>query len=220
MPTTTDHRPGPDVSGDASEPSVRSSKLPAIAIVLASVATLVILFVMLSSTNEQASQVQSVPAQPDTSAPAAEPEQRPRLTLPPAQPAAPPAPARTPAAAPAPSSSPAPVIDELGFVDSEARCDSGETAVVAARTETAAVVVCQDDEGDYVYQGVRLSDGASLRLDDVRPIPAGFEARNGGTTYRLSATELVVIDGETLYSRDPVLEYRESADRRSTDAGS
>ena len=54
------------------------------------------------------------------------------------------------------------------------------------------------------------ADGASLRLDDVRTIPAGFEARNGATTYRLSATELVVIDGETLYSRDPIVEYREA----------
>lgn len=79
-----------------------------------------------------------------------------------------------------------------------------------ARTETSAVVICRDAQGDYVYQGVRLRDGASLRLDDVRTIPAGFEARNGATTYRLSATELVVIDGETLYSRDPIVEYREA----------
>ena len=50
----------------------------------------------------------------------------------------------------------------------------------------------------------------NLHLDDVRTIPAGFEARNGATTYRLSATELVVIDGETLYSRDPIVEYREA----------
>jgi hypothetical protein len=39
-------------------------------------------------------------------------------------------------------------------------------------------------------------------------IPAGFEARNDGTTYRLSATELVVITGEDLLSRDAIVEYR------------
>lgn len=91
---------------------------------------------------------------------------------------------------------------------SPARCDVTQRAVAVARTERSAIVVCRTTGGDYTYRGVRLRDGASLRLDDVRPIPAGFEARNDGTTYRLSPTELVVISGETLQSRDPVVEYR------------
>lgn len=202
MPTTTDHRPGQDVSGDLPEPKERSSKLSAVAIVLASVATLVILFVMLSSSHEQSGDVRSVPAQPDTFAPQAEPPvPRTRLSLPPPPP--------PPSPAPAPAPAPTPVMDELGFVDSEARCTSDEQAVAIARTESAAVVVCRDNDDDYVYRGVRLSDGASLQLDDVRPMTAGFEARNDGTTYRLSATELVVLEGETLHSRDPIVEYRE-----------
>lgn len=208
MPTTTDHPPGQDMSGDLAEPKMRSPRWSAIAIVLASIATLVILFVMLNSSNEQSGEVRSVPAQPQTFSPQSQPPvPQTRLDIPPPQAAPPPAaPSSVPTAAP----SAAPVIDELGFVDSEARCTDDEQAVAIARTETAAVVICRDEQGDYVYQGVRLSDGASLRLDDVRTIPAGFEARNGATTYRLSATELVVIDGETLYSRDPVVEYREA----------
>ena len=208
MPTTTDQQPGQDVSGDLAEPKMRSTKWSAIAIVLASIATLVILFVMLNSSNEQSGEVRSVPAQPQTFSPQSQPPvPQTRLDIPPPQAAPPPAaPSSVPTAAP----SAAPVIDELGFVDSEARCTDDEQAVAIARTETAAVVICRDAQGDYVYQGVRLSDGASLRLDDVRTIPAGFEARNGATTYRLSATELVVIDGETLYSRDPIVEYREA----------
>lgn len=208
MPTTTDQPPGQDVSGDLAEPKMRSTKWSAIAIVLASIATLAILFVMLNSSNEQSGEVRSVPAQPQTFSPQSQPPvPQTRLDIPPPQAALPPA---APSSAPTTAPSPAPVIDELGFVDSEARCTDDEQAVAIARTETSAVVICRDAQGDYVYQGVRLSDGASLRLDDVRTIPAGFEARNGATTYRLSATELVVIDGETLYSRDPIVEYREA----------
>jgi hypothetical protein len=208
MPTTTDQPPGQDVSGDLAEPKMRSTKWSAIAIVLASIATLAILFVMLNSSNEQSGEVRSVPAQPQTFSPQSQPPvPQTRLDIPPPQAAAPPV---APSSAPTEAPSPAPVIDELGFVDSEARCTDDEQAVAIARTETSAVVICRDAQGDYVYQGVRLSDGASLRLDDVRTIPAGFEARNGATTYRLSATELVVIDGETLYSRDPIVEYREA----------
>lgn len=208
MPTTTDQPPGQDVSGDLAEPKMRSTKWSAIAIVLASIATLAILFVMLNSSNEQSGEVRAVPAQPQTFSPQSQPPvPQTRLDIPPPQAAPPPA---APSSAPTAAPSPAPVIDELGFVDSEARCTDDEQAVAIARTETSAVVICRDAQGDYVYQGVRLSDGASLRLDDVRTIPAGFEARNGATTYRLSATELVVIDGETLYSRDPIVEYREA----------
>ena len=208
MPTTTDQQPGQDVSGDLAEPKMRSTKWSAIAIVLASIATLAILFVMLNSSNEQSGEVRSVPAQPQTFSPQSQPPvPQTRLDIPPPQAAPPPA---APSSAPTAAPSPAPIIDELGFVDSEARCTDDEQAVAIARTETSAVVICRDAQGDYVYQGVRLSDGASLRLDDVRTIPAGFEARNGATTYRLSATELVVIDGETLYSRDPIVEYREA----------
>lgn len=70
------------------------------------------------------------------------------------------------------------------------------------------MVVCQDSDGSYEYQGMRLRDGAALQLDDVRPLAVGFEARNRDTTYRLSPTELVVISGESLQSRDAIVEYR------------
>lgn len=203
MPTTTDHRPDDAVRANVPERR-RSSILSAITIVVASISTLVILFLLLNSSSNRPSQVQSVPAQPNTvSEWVAAPSPEPPVALPP--------PAASSARTSAPASSPAaePAVDELGFIDSEARCDTGQSAVAMARTQKSAVVVCRDADGDYIYQGVRLSDGASLRLDDVRPIPAGFEARNDGTTYRLSATELVVINGEQLHSRDAVVEYYE-----------
>ncbi len=98
--------------------------------------------------------------------------------------------------------------DEHGFIGSAARCDAGQEAVAIAQTERSAIAVCRILRDRYEYRGVRVRDGAFLRLDDVRPIPAGFEARNDGTTYRLSPTELVVISGEALQSREPLVQYR------------
>ncbi|AFM18747.1 hypothetical protein Mycch_4024 [Mycolicibacterium chubuense NBB4] len=176
----TDHPPGRRVLG---------KKASAVSIVVASAATLVILFAIMTGSHGSSPQVQSIPAPPTavsqrTSAPV-KPE--PVATRPPAATLA---------------------MDEHGFVGSDARCDSRQQAVVIARTERSAIVVCRASDGSYEYEGVRLHDGAFLRLNDVRPIAAGFEARNDTTTYRLSPTELVVISGETLQSRDPIVEYR------------
>jgi hypothetical protein len=186
MPTPTDQH----VPADA--PPTRglfSARTSAISIVAASIITLGVVFVMFDAGSDAVSQVQSVPAQPN---PVSKPV---------------PAPVR---ASPGPPPSPAPTLamDARGFVNSAARCASDQRAVAIARTERSAVVVCQGSDGAYEYQGVRLHDGASLQLDDVRPIAAGFEARNANTTYRLSPTELVVISGESLQSRDAIVEYR------------
>ena len=181
MPTVTADAP----AHDPPTGPTRKSRLSALSIVVASVGTLVIVFFLYQSRTATPRQVQSVPAQPPTVSQWVTTAPKPA-----------PAPRRPQAAAPA--------TDGQGFVGSPARCDT----VAIARTERSAVVVCRTTGGDYSYRGVRLQDGASLVLDDVRPIPAGFEARNDGTTYRLSPTELVVISGETLQSRDPVVEYR------------
>lgn len=186
MPRTTDHHAPAD---DPPPRRLYSARRSAISIVAASLVTLGVVFVMFNSGSDDTAQMQSVPAQPNTvsqwvSAPAkTEPE-------------------------PAHPQAPALAMDASGFVGSAARCDASQRAVAIARTERSAIVVCQGPDGAYEYQGMRLHDGASLQLDDVRPIAAGFEARNDGTTYRLSPTELVVISGESLQSRDVIVEYR------------
>ena len=196
MPRSTEHDVPAD---DRPHRGLFSAKASAISIVVASIATIGVVFVMLSSSDDE-SQVQSVPAQPNPvsqwlSAPARTPPNP-----------APPRPA-PPQSAPQ-AQAPVLEMDSLGFVDSAARCDAGQRAVAIARTEKSAMVVCLRTDGSYEYQGMRLHDGASLQLDDVRPMATGFEARNDGTTYRLSPTELVVISGESLQSRDAVVEYR------------
>jgi hypothetical protein len=180
MPASIDRTPAWRVPG---------SRTSAVSIVGASAATLVILFAIMGRSGGATPAVQSVPAQPNsvTSWVAAPAE--------PSRPAVPPKPA-------------VPVMDDHGFVGSAARCDSSQRAVAIARTERSAIVVCRAADGSFEYEGVRLHDGATLRLDDVRPMPAGFEAHNDGTTYRLSPTELVVLSGEALQSRDRIVEYR------------
>lgn len=186
MPPAT--KPAP--TRKASARNRLNGRVSAVSIVLASIATLVIVFGLLQSADQEPVRVRAVPAQPDTVPRSfAAPVEPPELTPPHAGPAA-------------------PETDAQGFIGSVARCDPGQHAVAIARTTRSAMVICREADGTYVYTGTRLHDGASLRVDDVRVIPAGFEARNADTTYRLSATELVVISGEELVSRDPIVEYR------------
>ncbi|WNG86376.1 hypothetical protein C6A87_021330 [Mycobacterium sp. ITM-2016-00317] len=217
MPTTTDHR-APE--HEAPKRGLFSARTSAIAIVVASVATLAVVFVILTADSDAPLQVYSVPAQTDsgsqqipapvapTLAPAASDPTAVQASPAPARPIPTVNPAPSPAAPTAAAQTTALKSDSLGYVDSAARCDTDQRAAAIARTERAAVVVCEDSDGSLEYQGVRLHDGATLQLDDVRPMAVGFEARNGATTYRLSPTELVVISGETLQSRDPIVEYR------------
>lgn len=185
MPTATEPAPTTDVPARG----LLSAKASAISIVLASIATLVIVFGMLQSPDDEPAQMQSIPAQPNSVSQWVA------------------APAKPTTAAPQPK--PAVLaMDDHGFVDTTARCDEREQAVAIARTTRSAMVVCEKADGTYEYSGIRLHDGASLRVDDVRVIPTGFEAHNDGTTYRLSPTELVVITGENLLSRDAIVEYR------------
>ncbi|UXA16909.1 hypothetical protein [Mycobacterium sp. SMC-4] len=201
MPTSIDEAPATENGASGG----LASKLSAVAIVVASIGTIAILFLFLSSRNDQVTAVSSVPAQPDPQAqavPEADSDQA--ATTPALPPPVAPIPAVPSLPPPVPT---APAVDSQGFVDSQARCPIGQDAAAIARTARATIVIC-DDDGDYTYRGVRSADGAFLEVDDVRPMPAGFEARNGETTYRLSPAELVVISGETLQSRDPMVDYQ------------
>lgn len=203
MPTSIDDAPAHDTGPSG----MLGSKLSALAIVVASIGTIAILFLFLTSRNDDIAAVQTAPvtSQTKTAAEVAPPTPTSRVAIPTTLP--PPAPALPPPAAAAPTAEQSDV-DNRGFVGSTARCDSGDTAVVTARTARAAIVICRSRGDDYEYRGERLTDGAYLELDDVRPIAAGYEARNAATTYRVSPTELVVLSGEALQSRDPMVSYQ------------
>ncbi|HEY9264110.1 MAG TPA: hypothetical protein VIQ11_05855, partial [Mycobacterium sp.] len=62
MPTATEPAP----AGDAPPRGLLSAKASAISIVLASIATLAIVFTMLRSPDSEPQQTQSIPAQPNT----------------------------------------------------------------------------------------------------------------------------------------------------------
>lgn len=133
-------------------------------------------------------------------------------------------PARVPAASAAPSTTPipspaiadrptdasllAPGIDNRGFIDREgARCAEPQTAAAIGRTERSLVVICINENGNYEYRGIRLSDGAALQLTDVMVTSGGFLATNEDVAYAFSPEELIVTSGDVVVARDPMVEY-------------
>ena len=60
-----------------------------------------------------------------------------------------------------------------------ARCDASDYATMIERTTKSVLVVCwSSGGGGYYYKGARLSDGASIELDDVIPVNRGFDIVN------------------------------------------
>lgn len=127
------------------------------------------------------------------------------------------------AAAPAPTAPyPAPVAppprttvpgipsdaDRQGFLSYPgARCNSVNPAVVIARTATSAVAICQTGAGRYYYRGVGLGNGLSVEIDDPVPTGAGFVATNNGVRYEVSPSALVITQGSSVLSNEPMMEY-------------
>ena len=79
------------------------------------------------------------------------------------------------------------------------------------RTSQSQVVMCQTGVGRYYYEGMRLSDGATISLDDPVPGPGGsFTVVNptDGTRYQVTASTLVIsgADGD-VSSNEPMVEF-------------
>ena len=116
---------------------------------------------------------------------------------------APPAPP-TASANPRPAAYP---IDDRGFVNSRARCDGAQAAVVIGRTSGSLVVICSDRSGRYGYRGVRLSDDAMLATAASSTPTHGFIAQHAGVTYSVSPAELRVTADGTVIKQEPMLDY-------------
>ena len=90
-----------------------------------------------------------------------------------------------------------PGADAQGFVNSSARCDSGNPAAAMARTDQSVLVVCQAEPGKFYYRGQRLSDGASLELANAARSPGGWDVTNpaDGTRYLIRPDQLTITNG-------------------------
>lgn len=97
--------------------------------------------------------------------------------------------------------------DARGFVDSDARCDTDQTAVAVGRTQRSLVVICAEAAGGYEYRGVRISDGVSLITSAEATGDGTFVARNDDAAYTVSPKDLVVTSGGKVIYRDTWVAY-------------
>jgi len=120
----------------------------------------------------------------------------------------PPTPGDNPVSAPAPALTEPFAADDRGFINSSARCDGPQTAVAIGRTQGSLVVICADQNGQYGYLGVRLSDDAVLKTAARTTPTHEFVAQNANVTYAISPAELRVTAGQTVIKQEPMIEYR------------
>jgi hypothetical protein len=134
------------------------------------------------------------------------------VSLPNARPSTPVAPSPSqPAGAPLPPPVAAPdpfAVDDMGFVNSDARCGGTQTAIAIGRTPGSLVVICGDRDGRYGYLGLRLSDDAVLKTSAHTTPTHEFIAQNASVTYSISPAELRVTVGGAVIKQEPMIDYR------------
>ena len=79
--------------------------------------------------------------------------------------------------------------------------------MVIARTSDSALVICETGAGRYYYKGVGLQNGLSVEIEDPRPTGSGFVATNNGVQYSVSPGALVITQGSSMLSNEPMVEY-------------
>lgn len=106
-----------------------------------------------------------------------------------------------------PSAAAVPATDTQGYVDSTARCASPNTVVEFGSTDKSRVAICQSDDGEYQYRGVRLRDGAKLILSATRSDDGAFVAENDGIEYTVAAKSLIISVGERVIREEPWTDF-------------
>lgn len=99
--------------------------------------------------------------------------------------------------------------DDHGYLDSEARCDDGQTLMILGRTSRSLVAVCVGPDGQLEYRGVRLSDQAGLTMGASRGDDGDIVAVNDDVTYSISPKAFVVSEGDTVIYQDSWAEYHQ-----------
>ena len=108
-----------------------------------------------------------------------------------------------------------PSYDGSGYIDSTARCESPDVAVVFGSTASSRVAICRDKAGGYEYRGVRLRDGAKL-IAPASLTSKGFVAESDGGTYTVSASALEVTYGGTVLRDEPMVDFHGTIPASST----
>jgi hypothetical protein len=104
---------------------------------------------------------------------------------------------------------PAAPTDSQGYVNSPARCDGPQTAVLIGRTTLSLIAICTDNRGYYEYRGMRLRDGALLKLPAAAMANGCFGARTEQIAYTVSAQKLLLTAGVRVIRDEPMLEFRD-----------
>lgn len=99
--------------------------------------------------------------------------------------------------------------DSRGYLDTEARCDEGQTLMAYGRTSRALVAICVGSDGQLEYRGVRLSDAVGLAMPANRGSGGTIVATNDGVTYSVSPEIFLVSEGDDVLYRDAWVEFRE-----------
>lgn len=91
----------------------------------------------------------------------------------------------------------APPSDGQGYLESTARCAKPAAAVLFGSTDTSRVAICQTSGGDYIYRGVRVSDGAKLVAEATKTATDTFVVKHDAVTYTVTPQSLSVSAGGT-----------------------
>jgi hypothetical protein len=99
--------------------------------------------------------------------------------------------------------------DARGFVNSAARCDPQQTAVVIGRTPKSLIAICADGRGRYEYRGVRLADQALQRLPATALANGCFGARTEQVFYTVSERKLLLTSGIRIIRDEAMVEFKD-----------
>jgi hypothetical protein len=115
----------------------------------------------------------------------------------------------TGAALPSAGAQPPAGVDARGFVNSAARCEPHQTAVVVGRTTKSLIAICSDGRGRYEYRGVRLADQALQRLPATALANGCFGARTEQVLYTVSERKLLLTAGIRILRDEAMVEFKD-----------
>jgi len=117
-----------------------------------------------------------------------------------------------------PAASADPATDAQGFVDSTARCPTGDSAVAFGSTASSRVAICKSTGGAYQYRGVRISDGAKLISAASTDGRGAYTATSDGITYTVTAKSLDISAGSQPIRSEPMTFFRSGGPLSATAA--